>query len=46
MLLRSQIRQFKEVFKMVTCEVEAVDKFIQDIASTDELENEPKQGGD
>ena len=43
-MLRAQIRQFKEAFKVVGKEVEAVDQFIQDIASTDEIETENKGG--
>ena len=46
MMLRAQILQFREIFKRVNQEADAIDRFIQDIASTDELENEPKQGGD
>jgi len=44
LLLRAQIIQFREIFKRVNEEVIAVDKFIQDIAATDEIETENKGG--
>jgi len=44
MMLRAQILQFREIFKRVNQEADAVDRFIQDIASTDEKEEGDKNG--